>query len=118
MRPGEDFEDRAEQPLEEAIRWRLRLIESSAKLPDAVRVIFESDGPIEMLAHRRSQLTAGRAEVEQRSSARRKPPDQPDQNAMAASLEVLECVDVRHDRGRVVDGVGEHNRDQRFAIND
>jgi len=30
MRPGEDFEDRAEQPLEEAIRWRLRLAESSS----------------------------------------------------------------------------------------
>jgi len=31
MRPGEEFQDRAERPLEEAIRWRLRLIESSAK---------------------------------------------------------------------------------------
>ncbi len=31
MRPDEEFQDRTERPLEEAIRWRLRLIESSAK---------------------------------------------------------------------------------------
>jgi len=31
MRPGEEFQDRAERPLEEAIRWRLRLVESSLR---------------------------------------------------------------------------------------
>ena len=31
MRPDEEFQDRADRPLEEAIRWRLRLAESSAK---------------------------------------------------------------------------------------
>ena len=31
MRPDEEFQDRTDRPLEEAIRWRLRLIESSAK---------------------------------------------------------------------------------------
>jgi transmembrane sensor len=31
MRPDEDFPDRAERPLEEAIRWRLRLAESSMR---------------------------------------------------------------------------------------
>jgi len=30
MRPDEEFQDRAEGPLEEAIRWRLRLVESAA----------------------------------------------------------------------------------------
>ena len=45
------------------------------------------------------KLAAGRAEVEQRPAARRETADQPDENPMAAPLEVLECVDVRHAAG-------------------
>ncbi len=67
------------------------------QLGDSVDVVLEADGPRELLAHGRAELTSGRAEVEERSARRRETPDQIDENAVAAALEVLERIDVRHE---------------------
>src|SRR5205085_2863998 len=73
-----------------------RVIEVLAQIGDAADVVLASDGAIELIAHRGTELATGGAEVEERAAAAAETPDQLDQNAMAAAFEILEGVDVRH----------------------
>ena len=72
------------------------LIEAAVELADAVDVVLEADRAIELLAHGRSELAAGGAEVEQSAAAACMTADQIDEDPMAAAFEILEGVDVRH----------------------
>src|SRR5205085_10930115 len=72
------------------------LIEPILQISDPIDVEFESDCPFEVPAKCFAQLAAGSAEVEESSCAVGMATDEIDQNAMAASLEILELIDVRH----------------------
>src|SRR5712691_26884 len=73
-----------------------RLVEASAQIADPIGVIFESDSTPEMIAHCFTVLSARCAEIEQNAAARRETAEQIDEDPMTASVEVFECVDVRH----------------------
>src|SRR5216117_3778004 len=73
-----------------------RLIESLAQVGNAIDVVFESDRPLELVPQLLAQFAARRAQIEKRAGAIRVAADEIDENAMAASLEILERVDVRH----------------------
>src|SRR5713226_8505982 len=72
------------------------LIEAATQIAEAVDVVLEADRSPEVIAHRRAELTAGGAEIEQHTAAFGEAADQANEDAMAASCEILECVDVRH----------------------
>src|SRR5438132_4424585 len=73
-----------------------RLVEASAQIADPIGVVFESDSTPEMIAHCFTELSARCAEIEQNAAARSKATEQIDEDAMTASVEVFECIDVRH----------------------
>src|SRR5476651_2692378 len=77
-----------------------RLIEPAAEIGEAVGLIFESECAPEVITDRGAELAAGRAEVEENAAALRVSADETDQDPMAAALEILECVDVRHQSDR------------------
>ena len=70
-------------------------VETAVQVADAVDLVFEADGAVEVVAHRCPQLAAGRAEVEQQPAVWGAS-NQADEDPVAAALEVLECIDVRH----------------------
>src|SRR5262249_24172133 len=72
------------------------LIEMAPQIADAIDVVFESDRALESAAQRLAQLAAGGAQVEERVGSVGETADEIDEDAVGAALEILECVDVRH----------------------
>src|SRR5687767_12096010 len=72
-----------------------RLVEAPPQVVDPIRIEFESDAPAEVGPQRFAQLSAGGAQIQQRS-ARGESPDQIQENSMTAAFEVLVLINVRH----------------------